>query len=185
MSEIVDEDGARSYRVRRQRRSVIVIAVVLLALAGAFYYASTYFRATEPQAGPCTTEPVGVPLKPGDVSLNVYNATKRAGLASAASKTAIDRGFKVKTVGNDPKESDHQAERPGALRPGRRGVGQAARPRAQGAKLSTTSARATPIDLVLGNTWKSFGAGRRPRRPRPHAAPLPDGHRRGLSPSPR
>src|SRR6187397_1517938 len=103
MSEIVDEDGARGYRVRRQRRSVIVIAVVLLALAGAFYYASTYFRASEPQAGPCTTEPVVVPLRPSDVSLNVYNATKRAGLAAAASKTARDRGFKVKVVGNDPK----------------------------------------------------------------------------------
>ena len=63
MSEVVDEDD-RTYRVRRQRRSTIVIAVVLLSLAGAFYYASTYFRDTTPTPGPCTTEVPTAALRP-------------------------------------------------------------------------------------------------------------------------
>ena len=157
MSEIVDEDDGRGYRVRRQRRSVIVIAVVMLGLAGAFYYASTYFRATEPQAGPCTTEPVAVPLKPSDVSVNVYNATKRAGLAAAAAKTATDRGFKVKKVGNDPSKAT---------------IGQSARVRfgpdgeasaklviahVPGAVGVNDKREGDTVDLVLGNAWKSFG----------------------------
>ena len=158
MSEIVDEDGARSYRVRRQRRSVIVIAVVLLALAGAFYYASTYFRATEPQAGPCTTEPVAVPLKPGDVSVNVYNATKRSGLASAASKTATDRGFKVKKVGNDPKKATIKQNAQVRFGPEGEASAKLLIAHVPGAVGLNDKREGDTVDLVLGNAWKSFGA---------------------------
>jgi hypothetical protein len=158
MSRIVDDDGGRRYRVRRQRRSVVVIVVVLLGLAGAFYYASTYFRATEPQAGPCTTEPVVVPLKPGDVSLNVYNATKRAGLASAASKTAIDRGFKVKTVGNDPKKATVKQNAQVRFGPDGEASAKLVIAHVPGAVAVNDKREGDTVDLVLGNTWKNFGA---------------------------
>ena len=157
MSRIVDDDGGRRYRVRRQRRSVIVIVVVLLGLAGAFYYASTYFRATEPQAGPCTTEPVVVPLKPGDVSVNVYNATKRAGLASAASKTAIDRGFKVKAVGNDPKKAVVKQNAQVRFGPDGEASAKLVIAHVPGAVAVNDKREGDTVDLVLGNKWKAFG----------------------------
>lgn len=157
MSEIVDEDGDRGYRVRRQRRSAIVIVVVLLALGGAFYYASTYFRATEPQAGPCTTEPVVVPLRPSDVSLNVYNATNRSGLAAAASKTAIDRGFKVKAVGNDPKKATIKQNAQVRFGPEGEASAKLVIAHVPGAVGVNDKREGDTVDLVLGNKWKSFG----------------------------
>jgi len=157
MSEIVDDDGGRRYRVRRQRRSVIVIVVVLLALGGAFYYASTYFRSTEPQSGPCTTEPVVTPLRPSDVSVNVYNATNRSGLASAASKTAVDRGFKVKKVGNDPQRAT--IKQTAQVRFGPEGEASAKLLLAHltGAVGLNDKREGDTVDLVLGNKWKAFG----------------------------
>ena len=157
MSQVVDEDD-RTYRVRRQRRSTIVIVVVLLALAGAFYYASTYFRASEPQAGPCTTEPVVVPLRPSDVSLNVYNATKRAGLAAAASKTARDRGFKVKVVGNDPKKATIKQNAQVRFGPEGQASAKVVIAHVPGAVGVNDKREGDTVDLVLGNAWKNFGA---------------------------
>ena len=157
MSEIVDDDGGRSYRVRRQRRSVIVICVVLLALAGAFYYASTYFRATAPQPGPCTTEAVVAPLRTSDVSLNVYNATNRKGLAAAASKTAIDRGFKVKAVGNDPKKATIKQTAQVRFGPAGEASAKLVIAHVPGAVGVNDKRDGDTVDLVLGNAWKSFG----------------------------
>jgi hypothetical protein len=157
MSEIVDDDGGRSYRVRRQRRSVIVICVVLLGLAGAFYYASSYFRATAPQPGPCTTEPIAVPLRTSDVSLNVYNATTRKGLAAAASKTAIDRGFKVKAIGNDPKKATIKQTAQVRFGPAGEASAKLVIAHVPGAVGVNDKREGDTVDLVLGNAWKSFG----------------------------
>jgi LytR cell envelope-related transcriptional attenuator len=157
MSEIVDDDGGRSYRVRRQRRSVIVICVVLLGLAGAFYYASSYFRATAPQPGACTTESVAVPLRPSDVSLNVYNATSRKGLAAAASKTAIDRGFKVKAIGNDPKKATIKQTAQVRFGPAGEASAKLVIAHVPGAVGVNDKREGDTVDLVLGNAWKSFG----------------------------
>src|SRR4051794_16452567 len=153
MSDIADDTG-KTYRVRRQRRSVVIIAVVLLGLAGAFYYASTYFRATEPQVGPCTTEPVVNPLRPGDVSLNVYNATSRGGLAAAAAKSSRDRGFKVKVVGNDPKHAT--IKQVAQTRYGPEGAASARllKSHVPGAVYVKDRRTNDTIDLVLGNGWK-------------------------------
>src|SRR5262245_18910650 len=106
MSQVVDE-GDGTYRVRRQRRAGIVLAIVVLAMAGTFYYASSYFRGSTPEAGPCTTQaPTNTALQNNDVSLNVYNSTAKKGLAAEAANAARDRGFKVKAVANDPKHAN-------------------------------------------------------------------------------
>ena len=120
MPDVV-HDADRTYHVRRQRRSAIVIALVLLSMAGAFYYASTYFRDTTPKPGPCTTQVPQDPLRPDDVSLNVYNSTTRNGLAKAVALGAVDRGFKVKAVGNDPgAQGSSRSRRSGSGPRGRR-----------------------------------------------------------------
>lgn len=145
------------FRVRRQRRSTVVVIVLLLALAGAFYYASTYFSATAPKPVPCTTVAPAVSLKPADVSLNVYNATTRNGLAGAAAKVARDRGFKVKTVANDPKKAS--IKQTAQVRFGPQGAASAklVASHVTGAALVNDKRTNDTVDLVLGNGWKAFG----------------------------
>ncbi|MFC7596457.1 LytR C-terminal domain-containing protein [Terrabacter sp. GCM10028922] len=156
MSEVVDEDD-RTYRVRRQRRSTIVIAVVLLSLAGAFYYASTYFRDTTPRPGPCTTEVPEQPLRPADVSLNIYNSTDRRGLAAAVARSATTRGFKVKAIGNDPKGVT--IKQVAQIRFGPEGAASARllKTHVPQAVYLNDKRKGDTIDLVVGQAWKSFG----------------------------
>jgi hypothetical protein len=156
MSTVVDGDD-RTYRVRRQRRSTIVIAVVLLALAGAFYYASTYFRDTTPKPGPCTTASPAAALRPADVSLNVYNSTSRKGLAASVAKTSKDRGFQVKAVGNDPKDAG--VKQVAQIRFGPEGAASARLVKAHvpQAVYVNDKRKGDTVDLVVGQAWKSFG----------------------------
>ncbi len=155
----IDPDAAqeRQWRVRRQRRSTATIIVVLLALAGAFYYASTYFSETAPTPAACTTEAPVSALTPQDVSVNVYNATTRAGLAAAVAKDARTRGFKVKAVANDPlkKKIGQNAQ----IRFGPDGLESAKLllTHVPGAVMLNDKRKGDTIDLVVGNRWKSFG----------------------------
>jgi hypothetical protein len=154
---LVDEDNALEFRARRQRRATVTIAVVVLILAGAFYYASAYFRETTPQPGPCTTVVAPPPLKPADVSINVYNATNRSGLALKTSKAAADRGFKIAAVANDPKKKTIKDV--AHIRYGPEGE-ESAKLLAQhikGAKLIQDKRKGDTIDLALGTAWKAFG----------------------------
>jgi hypothetical protein len=160
MSHSVDEGGRRaapSYRVRRQRRSIVVILLVLAGLAGAFYYASTYFRMTTPVPGPCTTAAVAAPLVPSDVSLNVYNATSRAGLAGATAKTARDRGFTVKAIGNDPKKATIKQSAQVRFGPDGAASAKLLLSHLRGAVGVNDKRAGDTVDLVLGNGWKAFG----------------------------
>ena len=156
MSQVVEE-GDGTYRVRRQRRSMIVLAIVLLSLAGAFYYASSYFRTTTPTPGPCTTvPPTATGLRPNDVSLNVYNATNRKGLAAATAKVARERGFQVKAVANDPK--DATVKQVAQIRFGPEGAASAkvVQVRVPKAVLVNDKRKDDTVDLVLGAAWKGF-----------------------------
>ena len=157
MSEVADDDGGGTYRVRRQRRSTIVIAVVLLARAGAFYYASSYWNASEPKPGPCSTEPVVVPLEPRDVALNVYNGTSRRGLAKSVSVEAGKRGFTVKAVANDP--TNAAVKGVAVIRFGPEGAESAALVRTYVPKATMVKdkRKGDAVDLVVGPAWKSFG----------------------------
>ena len=157
MSQVVD-DGDGTFRVKRQRRSTVVLAIVLLALAGAFYYASSYFRASTPEPGPCTTATTSAALKPADVSLNVYNSTDRRGLAAAVAKGARERGFKVKAVANDPKRAN--GKQVAQIRFGPEGAESArlVRLHVPKAVLVNDKRKGDTVDLVVGAAWKSYGA---------------------------
>lgn len=152
-------DDGYEHRARRQRRTTVTIVVVVLGLAAAFYYASSYFRDTAPPAAAaCSTVKAEAPLRPADVSVNVYNATKRNGLAGATSKLLAERGFKIKKVANDPlkKKITKVAE----IRYGSTG-----KPSAEllakhvpGAVLVKDKRKDDSVDLVIGNAWKQLGA---------------------------
>jgi hypothetical protein len=156
MSQVVEE-AEGTYRVRRRRRGTVVVIVVLLGLGGAFYYASTYFSGTTPQPGPCTTAPPTTGLGPADVSLDVYNATHRRGLAADAAKVARDRGFKVKVVANDPKNAT--IKQVAQIRYGPEGEASAhiVLLHVPKAVMVNDKRKGDTVDLVLGNSWKGYG----------------------------
>ncbi len=165
-----DPVGDDRFRVRRQRRATVTLAIVVLVLAGAFYYASTYFNQTAPTPTPCTTIVPTPQLQPRDVSIQVLNDTKKAGLAAATSKAAANRGFKIKGIGNDAKGETIKGV--GELRFGPKGA-DSAKLLAQhipGIKLVQDKRADDTVDLVLGTGWKAFGP---VPTPTPEAPTLP------------
>jgi len=99
---VESESVARS---RRNRRAAITVAVIVALLFGVFYFAASYWntpptKSTPAAAASCT--PSAGAIKPSQITVNVYNATKRNGLAGSTAKIVKDRGFVVGTVANDP-----------------------------------------------------------------------------------
>lgn len=98
---------SESYRrSRRRRRTSFTLLALLLVLGGTYYYAASYWNAPPARSGTqvsCQpTAPTTGPLLPQHVRVNVYNATKRSGLAASTQKLLKERGFVIGTVGNDP-----------------------------------------------------------------------------------
>ena len=121
------------------------------------------------------------PIKPADVSINVYNATSRRGLALSTSKTAAQRGFKIASVGNDPK--DKTIKDVAHIRYGPEGE-ESAKLLAQhikGAKLDPGQAQGRRDRPRPGDHLEGVRPGADPDDSGPDTAPVPDHHRRGLT----
>ncbi|NGO09506.1 LytR C-terminal domain-containing protein [Streptomyces sp. HC44] len=109
---------------------------------------------------PSATQPVKSLPRPGQITVNVLNATPRSGLAKNTADELKKRGFKIGTVGNATKEYDKKVKGPGILL-GAEAAGSAALPVLQtqlaGAQLKT-DARPKPaeIDLIIGNGFKQL-----------------------------
>lgn len=156
MSE-VEEGEPIEYHVRRQRRSTITIIVILLALAGAFYYASTYFRESTPKPSACTTETAAPQLRPRDVTVNVYNATARKGLALSTSKVVAQRGFKIAAVANDPAKKAIKQVAQIRYGPDGEDPAKLLASHLPGSVLVKDKRKGETIDLALGNAYKALG----------------------------
>ncbi|MQY35706.1 hypothetical protein SRB17_36940 [Streptomyces sp. RB17] len=97
--------------------------------------------------------------KPAQITVNVYNATARTGLAKSTADELKKRGFKIGNVGNAPGEYDKKVKNAGIL------LGP---PSAQntsltvlGAQLAGAEQRAdgrkgTDVDLILGDGFKTL-----------------------------
>ena len=98
-----------------------------------------------------------MPLQPPDVSLNVYNSTSHRGLAAAVAKTATERGFKVKAVGNDPVKAT--ITQTAQIRFGAEGAASAqlVKSHVPQAVLVDDKRKGDTVDLVVGQAWKNFG----------------------------
>lgn len=144
----------------RRRKSIITFALVLLLLFFASWYALSYIRADEASS----TQPTAITqsptcgMSPKQVEVNVYNATKREGLAGRVANQLKKRGFTVKTVANDPKQA--KVEGTGQLRYGSNG-----RKEAKLVGLHTGDfqmiqdpRKRTTVDLVLGPDFKRLSA---------------------------
>jgi hypothetical protein len=98
--------------------------------------------------------------KPGEITVNVYNATARSGLAKGAADELKKRGFKIGDVGNASKEFDKKVKGTGIL------LGPASSLNSSlpvlatqlgAAERRTDAARkGTDIDLIIGSGFKDL-----------------------------
>lgn len=180
MSYVV-ESGA-TQRARKRRRTAVTLLIVLAMLVAAFYYAAQYWKspgrssaagcptatATGTAAPPGAPTPAAAPA-PGQITVNVYNATNRAGLAAETAKEMKARGFVVGTVANDPQKKS--VSQPAEVRFGKNGEAAAKVVLAlvPGAATAGDARADASVDLVLGNGFKSLA----PAPPAP--TPVPGG----------
>ncbi|MEU9185445.1 LytR C-terminal domain-containing protein [Streptomyces sp. NPDC048484] len=98
--------------------------------------------------------------KPGQITVNVLNATSRAGLAKDTADALKKRGFKIGKVGNATKTYDKKVEGPG-MALGAKAATDAALPvlaaQLAGAETKTdTRAKPAEVDLILGKAYKTL-----------------------------
>lgn len=159
------EFGASIHRRRRRRRAAITLTLVGTMMLGSFAIAATYFQGwvgePAPKAEASSNCPEATPAKtvrPSAVTINVYNATDRQGLAASVAKSLRTQGFKVAQVANDP--LGKQIVGVGEVRRGRTGATGAAlvATRLLGAKVVPDKRTDATVDLVLGNGFTSLRA---------------------------
>ncbi|MGP3990717.1 LytR C-terminal domain-containing protein [Streptomyces sp. 3N207] len=96
--------------------------------------------------------------KPGDITVNVLNATSRSGLAKDTADELKKRGFKVGKIGNAPAEFDEKVKKAGIL-VGAPGSTTSDRLQVLGTQLENTETRyderdGKDVDLVLGKGFE-------------------------------
>jgi len=160
----VRASGMPATRRRRRRRAAITLFVVGLMLVATFLYAAAYFQGwvggSEPTAKPsCVPKaPAVAAAAPAKVTVNVYNATDRNGLAASVAAALRRQGFKIGKIANDPLTRSISGT--GEVRHGTKGLAAAVTVRQRlitAALLPDNRADAT-VDLVLGEAYKALTA---------------------------
>jgi hypothetical protein len=165
MSYVVEAGASRSRRAR-QRRALITLAVVALLLFFAFWYAYSYYQDSDKaRAAPsptCTTATTTAALLPAQVTVNIYNATDRNGLAAKTAADVRKRGFKVSAVSNDP--LDKTVTTAAEVRFGTKGAASSKLVLAlvKGSKAVKDKRTDATVDLVLGDRFTALVAPPKP-----------------------
>ncbi|MFB8084589.1 LytR C-terminal domain-containing protein [Streptomyces sp. NPDC055992] len=167
--------GDKYPRMRRpRRRSKVILAsiasVVALGLAGwgtlqlidvftgGDKTASAADR-TERCASPKPSAPAKVLPKPAKITVNVYNATTRSGLAKAAADELKKRGFKIGEVGNATAAYDKKVPGTGLLL-GAPAAVDGSFPvlgtQLPGAATKTDARKNAEVDLIIGTKFTAF-----------------------------
>jgi LytR cell envelope-related transcriptional attenuator len=117
------------------------------------------------------------------ITVNVYNATTRAGLAQDTADELEKRGFKIGEVGNAPPRYDKKLKAAGLLlgtpKTEKNGAFTVLGAHLAGAETKTDAARegkaATSLDLIIGNGYKTLSKPRDAEKTlaAPAAAPAP------------
>lgn len=154
---------------RRRRRTALVLTVLLLILAVVLFIAITQFNDSDRDpsgdggdqtAGPTeevTQEPPD--LDPGEITINVYNATQRAGLAGGTAEAMEGLGYNVAAFDNDPEGATVQTV---DLRHGPEGLEAATYLQIEvfpDAQLVEDDREDATVDVVLGEDFGSVGGG--------------------------
>ncbi|WP_231134961.1 LytR C-terminal domain-containing protein [Motilibacter deserti] len=168
-----------SHRRRRGRARGALVAVLVLALLAGVGYAGwwAYDRwqddpeagqagstgpvaasSCSPSQGPVPSPSAGsatasVPVPARQITVNVFNATTKAGLAAAVSTQLEARGFRIGTVGNDP--AGRPVKGTAQVRSGATGAAAARTLAAHvaGAQLASDKRPGATVDLVIGNAY--------------------------------
>lgn len=170
--------GGRLDRRRRRRRwpaiTVVVLAVVLVSAATSWWFV---FRepagssAAVPPRCPKLKPTAAALVEPAKVQVNIYNSTKRIGLAADVSKKLAARGYSVDEVANDPLERSI----PGVaeVRYGQAGIDEARTIVAvvPGGRLVPLARKDAKVDLSLGERFEALA--RRPVPPKVTPSPRP------------
>jgi hypothetical protein len=143
--------------LRRGQKTAITLGLAFLLLAGAALWGMwAVFRDATPQTEQATVALPPCPppeIQPGQVSINVFNATGRSGLARLVADGMAQRGFVLATIANDPLAKDVPT---GAeIRHGPAGVGQAQLVATQipGAVLVVDQRPDASVDIAIGETF--------------------------------
>ncbi|MET9801820.1 LytR C-terminal domain-containing protein [Streptomyces sp. NPDC006368] len=168
----------RMRRPRHRRRLVFaaLAAVVALGLAGwgtlqlvdAFSGGAGSGKRTTAAATACKPRqnaaqdlatPVQVPLKPAQITVNVYNATPRAGLAKTTADELKKRGFAIGKVGNAPVTYDKKVPGAGLLlgaAEATKGAFPVLGTQLKGAALRTDTRQTADVDLIIGTAFTAL-----------------------------
>lgn len=158
----VREAGMSTAARRKRRRTALVISSLLMIVVVGFLIAVATMQGWlnfGDEDG--TTDDVAItssapaPLAPSDITINVYNSTDTAGLASRAAEALEARGYQVDEVGNDQAD----VERVANIRHGPDGLAAAEAVKAtlpKWVKLEEIEREGEDIDLILGDDWKDL-----------------------------
>ncbi|MGW0121272.1 LytR C-terminal domain-containing protein [Streptomyces sp. NPDC003327] len=165
----------RMRRPHRRRRIVLASAAAAVVLGAAgwgtlqlveVFSGDGDTRTTAGRQNDCkpapraTTAPAAAVLpKPGQITVNVYNATPRSGLAKTTADELRKRGFKIGKVGNAPTAYDKKVPGSGVL------LGAPAATKGAFSVLGTQLAGTTTkvdarttadVDLIIGTAFKTL-----------------------------
>ncbi|WP_128984923.1 LytR C-terminal domain-containing protein [Streptomyces roseicoloratus] len=165
----------RMRRPRRRRRIVLGAAAAVLVLGAAGWGTAqlidvfsggeekTTTAAGRPDCKPApkaTAEPAAATLpKPAQITVNVYNATPRSGLAKATADELKKRGFVIGKVGNAPAAYDKKIPGTGLLlgSPGAtKGTFSVVGTQLKGATTKVDARTTADVDLIIGTAFKTL-----------------------------
>jgi hypothetical protein len=155
-------DAAAHEHARQRRRSLITLAVVLLGLFFAFWYAWSYYqadisaRASRSPSATCAPYDPKV-VTPENTRVNVYNASTREGLAGSVARSLDERGFVIGKVANDP--SSRKTPKVAEIRYGPKGAAHAKLLRTslpKGTVLVKDKRAVATVDLALGPKYTTL-----------------------------
>lgn len=96
---------------------------------------------------------------PGTLTVNVFNATPRSGLAKRTADELQKRGFKIGKVGNAPAAYDKKIKGAGILlgpQAAADGPLKVLATQLTGAQQKTDGRKGAELDLIIGNTFKAL-----------------------------
>ncbi|MHC3471164.1 LytR C-terminal domain-containing protein [Streptomyces sp. 7R007] len=162
-------------RQRRRRGRLVLAVVASLAVLGVLGWGTLQLidvftgggkkaAAAGPKAD-CSTKAspsasTAALLKPAQITVNVYNATTRSGLAKDTADELKKRGFKIGDVGNAAKQYDKKVKGSGILlgpAPSLNTSLPVLATQLTGAERRTDAARkGTDVDLIIGDRFTSL-----------------------------
>ncbi|MET8954022.1 LytR C-terminal domain-containing protein [Streptomyces sp. NPDC004393] len=112
-----------------------------------------------PKVGPSPTATAKALPAPGQITVNVFNATARSGLAKETADELKKRGFRIGTVGNATEDYDKKVKGAGVLLGAKAATGTSLPvlgTQLADAEQRTDTRTGGSVDLILGDEFKSL-----------------------------